>query len=138
MEDRPSIVIRGAIAIAVAVAVNSVLFYGFDAMGVALRVPTGFGTTELTDMTLLPVLFLTTVLTLLAVVLALLLDRFTDKPRSIFSAVVVLGAFLSLLALISLDSSMMDRIFQGVLHLVPAASLVALVGPTLDPDADAS
>ena len=134
MEDRPSIVIRGAIAIAVAVAVNSVLFYGFDALGVALRVPAGFGTTELADMTLPPVLLLTAVPTLIAVVLALVLDRFTDKPKSIFSAVVVLGAFLSLLTLISLDSSMTDRVFQGVLHLVPAAALVALVGPTLGPD----
>ena len=134
MEDRPSIVIRGAIAIAVAAAVNAVLFYGFDAMGVELRVPAGFGTTELADMTLTPVLLFTAIPMLIAVVLALVLDRYTDKPRSIFSAVVVLGAFLTLLSLISLDSSMTDRTFQSVLHLVPAAALVALVGPTLGPE----
>ena len=43
----------------------------------------------------------------------------------------VLAAFLSLLTLMSLDSSTMDRVFQGVMHLVPAAAFVALVSPTL-------
>ena len=131
MEDRPSIPVRGAIAIAVAVAVNAVVFYAFDAMGVELRVPAAFGSTELADMTLPPVLILTAVPSLIAVILAIVLDRSTGKARTIFSNVVVLGAVLSLLTLMSLDSPTTDRIFQGVMHLVPAAALVALVGPSL-------
>ena len=131
MEDRPSTAVRGAIAIAVATAVNLVLFYGLDFLGVELRNPVQFGATELTDMTVLPVLVLTAVPTSAAVWLALVLDRVSGKARTIFSSVVVLGSFLSLLLLVNLDSSTMDRIYQGVLHLVPAMALVALVSPTL-------
>ena len=131
MEDRQSTAIRGAIAIGVATAVNLVLFYGLDLLGIELRNPVQFGATELTDMTVLPVLVLTAVPTSAAVWMALVLDRTTSKARPIFSSVVVLAAFLSLLLLISLDSSTMDRIYKGVLHLVPAVALVALVSPTL-------
>jgi len=131
MTDRPSIAVRGLIAIGVAVALNIGLFLGFDALGIALRVPAEMGSTEMTEMTLPPVLVASFVPTALAVGGAMVLNRMTGKARTVFSAVVVLVAFLSLLALMSLDSSTVDRIFQGTLHLVPAAALVALVSPTL-------
>lgn len=131
MEDRPSIFVRGLIAVGVAVALNIGLFLGFDALGIGLRVPTQMGGTELTDMTLPPVLLATAVPSSIAVVGAFILNRITGKARTAFSSVVVLLAFLSLLALLSLDSSTIDRVFQGVMHLVPAAALVALVSPTL-------
>lgn len=131
MSDRPSIWLRGLISVATAVAVNVVLFYAFDAMGFALRVPARMGATEMTDMSLPPVLIFTAVPTLIAVVAALILNRSTRRARKIFSSVVVLLAFLSLLALLSLDSSTIDRLLQGLMHLVPAAALVALVSPTL-------
>lgn len=131
MEDRPSIFVRGLIAVAVAVALNIGLFLGFDALGIGLRVATQMSGTELTDMTLPPVLIATSVPSLVAVLGAFILNRMTGKARTVFSSVVVLLAFLSLLALLSLDSSTIDRVFQGILHLVPAATLVALVSPTL-------
>lgn len=129
--DRPSILLRGLIAVATAVALNVGLFLGFDALGIGLRVPAQMGATELTDMSLPPVLLLTAVPSLIAVVAALILNRFTGKARTVFSGIVVLVAFLSLLTLLSLDSSTIDRVFQSVMHLVPAATLVALVSPTL-------
>ena len=116
-----------------AVALNIGLFLGFDALGIGLRVPVEMGSTEMTHMTLVPVLLATFVPTAIAVVVAIILNRATGKARTVFSTVVVLVAFLSLLALTSLDSPTVDRIFQGVLHLVPAAALVALVSPTLVP-----
>ena len=131
MEERPSTVVRGLIAVGVAVALNIGLFLGFDALGIALRVPAQMGSTEMTEMTLPPVLLFTAVPSAIAVGIALILDRMTGKARTVFSSVVVLLSFLSLLTLLSLDSSTVDRIFQGVMHLVPAAALVALVSPTL-------
>lgn len=131
MSDRPSIGVRGLIAIGVAVALNIGLFLGFDALGIGLRVPAEIGSTEMTHMTLPPVLLLSFVPTALAVVAAMVVNRMTGKARTIFSGVVVLLAFLSLLGLLTLDSPTVDRVFQGVLHLVPAAALVALVSPTL-------
>ena len=131
MTDRPSTGVRGLIATGVAVALNIGLFLGFDALGIDLRAPAEMGSTEMTNMTLPPVLLLTFVPTALGVVLALILDRVTGKARTIFSSVVVLLGFLSLLTLLMLDSSPIDRVFQGIMHLVPAASLVALVSPTL-------
>ena len=131
MEERPSTVVRGLIAVGVAVALNIGLFLGFDALGIALRVPAQMGSTEMTGMTLPPVLLFTAVSSVIAVGIALILDRMTGKARTVFSSVVVLLSFLSLLTLLSLDSSTVDRIFQGVMHLVPAAALVALVSPTL-------
>ena len=131
MTDRPATAVRGLIAIGVAVALNLGLFLGFDALGIGLRVPAEMGGTEMTDMTLPPVLLFTFVATALAVVLAMILNRVTAKARTVFSSVVVLVGFLSLLTLLSLDSSTVDRVFQGVMHLVPAAALVALVSPTL-------
>ena len=131
MEERPSTVVRGLIAVGVAVALNIGLFLGFDALGIALRVPAQMGSTEMADMTLPPVLLFTAVPSAIAVGIALVLDRTTGKARTVFSSVVVLLSFLSLLTLLSLDSSTVDRIFQGVMHLVPAAALVALVSPTL-------
>jgi hypothetical protein len=89
------------------------------------------GSTEMTQMTLAPVLLATFVPSALAVVLALVLNRATGKARTAFSSIVVLLAFLGLLGLLALDSSTVDRVFQGVMHLVPAAALVALVSPTL-------
>jgi len=131
MEERPSTVVRGLIAVGVAVALNIGLFLGFDALGIALRVPAQIGSTEMTEMTLPPVLLFTAVPSAIAVGIALILDRMTGKARTVFSSVVVLLSFLSLLTLLSLDSSTVDRIFQGVMHLVPATALVALVSPTL-------
>ena len=131
MSDRPATAVRGLIAIGVAVALNIGLFLGFDALGVGLRVPAEIGSTEMTDMTLPPVLLLSFVPTALAVVGALILNKMTGKARTVFSSVVVLLGFLSLLMLLPLDSSTVDRVFQGVMHLVPAAALVALVSPTL-------
>jgi hypothetical protein len=131
MEERPSTVVRGLIAVGVAVALNIGLFLGFDALGIDLRVPARMGSTEMTEMTLPPVLLFTAVPSAIAVGIALILDRTTGKARTVFSSLVVLLAFLSLLTLLSLDSSTVDRIFQGVMHLVPAAALVALVSPTL-------
>lgn len=119
------------IAVGVAVALNLGLFLGFDALGIGLRVPAEIGSTEMTDMTLPPVLLLTFVPTALAVVGAMILNKMTSKARTVFSSVVVLLGFLSLLMLLPPDSSTIDRVFQGVLHLVPAAALVALVSPTL-------
>jgi hypothetical protein len=131
MTDRPGTAVRGLIAIGVAVALNLGLFLGFDALGIGLRVPADMGSTEMADMTLPTVLLITFVPTALAVALAMILNRVTGKARTVFSSVVVLLAFLSLLMLMTLDSSTVDRVFQGVLHLVPAAALVALVSPTL-------
>ena len=131
MTDRPSTGVRGLIAIGVAVALNIGLFLGFDALGIGLRAPVAMGSTEMTNMTLPPVLLLTFVPTALGVVLAIVLNRVTGKARTVFSSTVVLLGFLSLLTLLTLDSSTVDRVFQGVMHLVPAASLVALVSPTL-------
>lgn len=131
MTDRPSVAVRGLIAIGVAVALNIGLFLGFDALGIGLRVPAGMGTTEMTEMTLPPVLLFSFAPTAVAVGGAMLLNRMTGKARTVFSAVVVLVAFLSLLALTTLDTSTVDRVFQGVMHLVPVAALVALVSPTL-------
>jgi hypothetical protein len=131
MEERPSTVVRGLIAVGVAVALNIGLFLGFDALGIDLRVPARMGSTEMTEMTLPPVLLFTAVPSAIAVGIALILDRTTGKARTVFSSLVVLLAFLSLLTLLSLDSSTVDRIFQGVMHLVPAAALEALVSPTL-------
>jgi hypothetical protein len=131
MTDRPATAVRGLIAIGVAVALNIGLFLGFDALGIDLRVPAEMGSTEMTQMTLAPVLLATFVPSALAVVLALVLNRATGKARTAFSSVVVLLAFLGLLGLLALDSSTVDRVFQGVMHLVPAAALVALVSPTL-------
>jgi len=131
MEERPSTVVRGLIAVGVAVALNIGLFLGFDALGIDLRVPAQMGSTEMTDMTLPPVLLFTAVASAIAVGIALILDRMTGRARTVFSSVVVLLSFLSLLTLLSLDSPTVDRIFQGVMHLVPAAALVALVSPTL-------
>ena len=131
MTDGPSTAVRGLIAIGVAVALNIGLFLGFDALGIGLRVPAGMGSTEMTNMTLPPLLLLTFVPTALGVVLAMVLDRATGKARTVFSSIVVLAGFLSLLTLLILDTSTVDRVFQGVMHLVPAAALVALVSPTL-------
>jgi hypothetical protein len=131
MNDRPSTFVRGLIAVAVAVALNIGLFLGFDALGIGLRVPAQIGGTEMTNMTLPPVLLATAVPSSIAVVVALILDRVTGKARTVFSSLVVLVSFLSLLTLLSLDSPTVDRVFQGVMHLVPAAALVALVSPTL-------
>jgi hypothetical protein len=131
MSDRPATAIRGLIAIGVAVALNIGLFLGFDALGIGLRVPAEMGTTQMTHMTLPPVLLFTFVSTALAVVLAMILNRVTGRARTVFSSVVVLLGFLSLLTLLTLDSPTVDRVFQGIMHLVPAASLVALVSPTL-------
>jgi hypothetical protein len=131
MTDRPATAVRGLIAIGVAVALNIGLFLGFDALGIDLRVPAEMGSTEMTQMTLAPVLLATFVPSALAVVLALVLNRATGKARTAFSSIVVLLAFLGLLGLLALDSSTVDRVFQGVMHLVPAAALVALVSPTL-------
>lgn len=119
------------IAVGVAVALNLGLFLGFDALGIGLRVPAEIGSSEMTDMTLPPVLLLTFVPTALAGVGAMILNKMTSKARTVFSSVVVLLGFLSLLMLLPPDSSTIDRVFQGVLHLVPAAALVALVSPTL-------
>jgi hypothetical protein len=131
MNDRPTTFVRGLIAVAVAVALNIGLFLGFDAMGIGLRVFTGPDAADLADMSLIAVLINTTVPGLVAILFAMILNRFTGKARVIFSSVVVLVAFLSLLALLPLDNSTIDRVFQGVMHLVPAATLVALVSPTL-------
>lgn len=131
MPDRPSTAVRGLIAIGVAVALNIGLYLGFEALGIDLRAPAEIGSTESTDMTLPPLLLLTFVPTAIAVLLAMLLNRVTSKARTVFSSAVVLVAFLSLLTLLLLDSSNVDRVFQGILHLVPAATLVALVSPTL-------
>jgi hypothetical protein len=49
----------------------------------------------------------------------------------IFTGLVVLVAFASVLVLLPLDNRSVDKVFQSVLHRVPAAALVALVGPTL-------
>jgi hypothetical protein len=131
MEDRPSIWYRGLIAAGAAVALNVVLFFAYEALGVTLRVPAEMGSTELTDMTLAPVLVFTAVPSVLAVVFAVILNRSTAKARTVFSSVVVLLAFLSLLAVLTLDSPPIDRVYQGLMHLVPAAALVALVSPVL-------
>jgi hypothetical protein len=131
MTDRPSTGVRGLIAIGVAVALNIGLFLGFDALGIGLRVPAAMGSTEMTDMTLPPVLLFTFVAAALAVALAMILNRVTGRARTVYSSVVVLVGFLSLLALLTLDSPTVDRVFQGIMHLVPAAALVALVSPTL-------
>ena len=131
MTDRPATAVRGLIAIGVAVALNIGLFLGFDALEIGLRVPADMGSSEMTDMTLPPVLLLSSVPAALAVVGALVLNKMTGKARTVFSSVVVLLGFLSLLMLLPLDSSTVDRVFQGVMHLVPAAALVALVSPTL-------
>ena len=131
MEDRPSIWFRGLIAAGAAVALNVVLFYAYEALGVTLRVPAEMGSTELTDMTLVPVLVFTAVPSVLLVVLAVILNRSTAKARTVFSSVVVLVAFLSLLAVLTLDSPRIDRVWQGLMHLVPAAALVAMVSPVL-------
>jgi hypothetical protein len=131
MTDSPATAVRGLIAIGVAVALNLGLFLGFDALGIGLRVPAEIGSSEMTDMTLPPVLLLTFVPSAIAVVGAMILNRMTGKARTVFSSVVVPLAFLSLLMLLPLDSSTVDRVFQGVMHLVPAAALVALVSPTL-------
>ncbi len=131
MSDRPAIGVRGLIAIGVAVALNIGLFLGFDALGVGLRVPADIGSTEMTHMALPTVLLFTFVPTAVAVLMAMILNRVTGKARTVFSSVVVLLAFLSLLMLLTLDSPTVDRVFQGTLHLVPAAALVALVSPTL-------
>jgi len=131
MEDRPSIWYRGLIAVGTAVALNVVLFYAFVALGVTLRVPAQMGSTELNDMTLPPVLVFTALPALVTVVFAVILNRSTAKARTVFSSVVVLVAFLSLLALLTLDSPTIDRVSQGLMHLVPAAALVALVSPVL-------
>jgi hypothetical protein len=131
MTDRPATGVRGLIAIGVAVALNIGLFLGFDAMGIGLRVPADMGSTEMTQMTLPPVLLFTFVSTALAVLLAMILNRMTGRARTVFSSFVVLLGFLSLLTLLTLDSPTDDRVFQGIMHLVPAAALVALVSPTL-------
>ena len=55
--DHPSIVVRGLIAIAVAVAINVALFYGFEAMGIELRVRPN--SAEVIDMTAAPVVVVT-------------------------------------------------------------------------------
>ncbi|HUP17113.1 MAG TPA: DUF6069 family protein [Acidimicrobiia bacterium] len=134
MTDRPATAARGLIAIGVAVALNLGLFLGFDALGIGLRVPAEMGSTEMTDLTLPPVLLFTFIPTALAVVLAMILNRVTGRARTVFSSVVVLLAFLSLLTLLTLDSATVDRVFQGTMHLAPAAALVALVSPTLRSD----
>ncbi len=85
-------------------------------------------------MTPTPVVVVTVVPSLMAIVVAVVLNRVTGRARAAFSAVAVLVAFLSLLMLLSLDSSPMDRVFQGLMHLVPAAAFVALVSPTLRSD----
>ena len=131
MTDRPGTAVRGLIAIGVAVALNIGLFLGFDALGIGLRVPADMGSTEMADMTLPTVLLITFVPTALAVALAMILNRVTGKARTVFSGIVVLVAFLSLLSLLTLDSPTIDRVFQGILHLAPAAAVVALVSPTL-------
>ncbi|MEX2625095.1 MAG: DUF6069 family protein [Acidimicrobiia bacterium] len=131
MEDRPSIWYRGLIAAGAAVALNVVLFFAYEALGVTLRVPAEMGSTELADMTLVPLLVFTAVPSVLAVVLAVVLNRSNAKARTVFSSVVVLVAFLSLFAVLMLDSPAIDRVWQGLMHLVPAACLVALVSPVL-------
>ena len=118
---------RGLIAVAVAVAINLALFYGFEAMGIELRVRPN--SAEVIDMTPAPVVVVTALPSLMALVVAVVLNRVTAKARVFFSAVVVLVAFVSLLMLTAPDSSTMDRVFQGVMHLVPAAALVAVGEP---------
>ena len=98
-------------------------------MGIELRVRPN--SAEVIDMTPAPVVVVTALPSLMALVVAVVLNRVTAKARVFFSAVVVLVAFVSLPMLTALDSSTMDRVFQGVMHLVPAAALVALVSPTL-------
>ncbi len=131
MNEGPTTPVRGLLAVGIAVALNIGLLLGFEAIGIDLRVPVRAGATEFTRMTLPPVLVITFASTAIAVLLAMTLNRVTRKARIIFSSVVVLFAFLSLLTLLPLDSPSIDRVFQGVMHLVPAAALVALVSPTL-------
>lgn len=121
---------RGLLAIAVATAVNVGLFYGLKASGVTLRAPVSFGSRDLTDMTVIVVVVATVVASLLVVVLALLL-RNARNGRTWFSWITILAAFASLGALLTLDSPTLDRAAQGLFHLTTAASLVALVSPSL-------
>jgi hypothetical protein len=130
VEPRPGTMIRGLLATAVATAVNVGLFYALNGSGVSLRAPESFGTPDLTDMTVLPVIVVTVIPTLAGVVLALFL-RNARNGRTWFSWVIILAAVASLGALTMLDSPTMDRVAQGLFHLVPPASLLALVRPSL-------
>ncbi|MGQ0847671.1 MAG: DUF6069 family protein [Actinomycetota bacterium] len=134
MNDRPSTWMRGLIAVGVATAVNVVLLMAFRQLGVSLRTPAGFAMTETRNMTFLDVVVFSVVPALLAVLLAVFLIRRAGKGKLIFNGLVVLVSFLSLFTLTMLDNSTNDRVFQAVMHLVPAAALVALVGPTLRAD----
>jgi ABC-type sugar transport system permease subunit len=114
----------------VAAGVNVVIFYGLQQAGVTLRVPESMGSRSLVDMTLVPVIVSTAVPTALGVIFALLL-RNARRGRTWFSWITVLLAAASLGSLVLLDSPTLHRAAQGLFHLVPAASLVALVSPSL-------
>jgi hypothetical protein len=82
-------------------------------------------------MEVMPVLIATVVPTLAGAVFAPII-RNARNGRSWFSWATILVAVASLGGLVLLDSPTMDRVAQGLLHLVPAASLLALVRPTLN------
>jgi hypothetical protein len=129
-EPRPGTLMRGLLTAAVVTAVNAGLFYGLNQSGVTLRVPASFGSRDLIDMTVVPAVVATVIASLGGVAFALLL-RNARNGRTWFSWVTVLVAIASLSALTTLDSPIIDRAAQGLFHLVPAASLLALVGSSL-------
>lgn len=116
---------RTSVVIAAAAVVNVAVYLIAGAAGVEILVPQGASPTSLG---LAPVIVFTAVPLALAAVLMLVLRRFGVSSPRVFAGVVVVGTVLSLLAPMTADLTLSNKLTLAAMHVV--AGLAALVGLT--------
>ncbi|HEY5249860.1 MAG TPA: DUF6069 family protein [Dermatophilaceae bacterium] len=116
---------RTGLVIAVAVVVNVAVYLIAKAAGVEILVPQGGSPTPLS---VVPVVLFTIIPLVLAAVLILVLRRIGRSTQQIFAGVVVVGTALSLLAPLTADLTVSNKLALAAMHV--AAGLAALLGLT--------
>lgn len=116
---------RTGLVIAVAVVINVAVYLIAKAAGVEVLVPQGAAPTPLS---VVPVVLFTIIPLVLAAVLILVLRRIGQSTPRVFAGVVVVGTALSLLAPLTADLTVSNKLALVAMHV--AAGLAALVGLT--------
>jgi hypothetical protein len=116
---------RTGLVIAVAVVINAAVYLIAKAAGVEILVPQGGSPTPLS---VVPVVVFTIVPLVLAAVLLLVLRRVGVSSQRVFAGVVVVVTALSLLAPLTADLTVSNKLALGAMHVV--AGLAALLGIT--------
>lgn len=121
---------RAGLVIVAATVVNIAVFLVAKAVGVEILVPQGGAPTALS---VAPVMIFTIIPLVLATVLLLLLRRLGVSRPGVFAGIVVVGTVLSLLAPLTADLTVSNKVALAVMHVVAGGAALIGLTPLLRP-----